>query len=158
MSHTLSAAPPAILIVPPFSTLCNAAFALRREVFVWEQHVPEADEHDADDLTATHFVAVLDGEVVGTLRLIDYPEHIKIGRVAVRLAFRGRGIAQAMIAAAMAHARAQGCDRFYLTAQSDKLGFYQRLGFVAFGPEFQDGGMPHRAMRTYDRDSARLID
>lgn len=29
-----------ILIVPPFSTLCNAAFALRREVFVWEQNVP----------------------------------------------------------------------------------------------------------------------
>ena len=30
-----------ILPVPPFSTLCNAAFALRREVFVWEQKVPE---------------------------------------------------------------------------------------------------------------------
>ncbi|WP_137153024.1 GNAT family N-acetyltransferase [Devosia sp. FKR38] len=147
-----------ILVVPPFSTLCNAAFALRREVFVWEQNVPEEEEHDADDLTATHFVAVLEGEVVGTLRLIDYPEHVKIGRVAVRQAFRGRGIAQAMIAAAMDHARARGRDRFYLTAQSDKLGFYQRLGFAAFGPEFQDGGMPHRAMRNYDRDSARLID
>ena len=158
MSHALPAAAPAILIVPPFSTLCNAAFALRREVFVWEQHVPEAEEHDADDLTATHFVAVIDGEVVGTLRLIDYPEHIKIGRVAVRLAFRGRGIAQAMIAAAMDHARTHGRDRFYLTAQSDKLGFYERLGFAAFGPEFQDGGMPHRAMRNYDRDTARLID
>lgn len=149
---------PTILVVPPFSTLCNAAFALRREVFVWEQHVPEAEEHDADDLTATHFVAVLEGEVVGTLRLIDYPEHVKIGRVAVRLAYRGRGIAQAMIAAAMDHVRAQGRDRFYLTAQSDKLGFYQRLGFAAFGPEFQDGGMPHRAMRSYDRDSAVLVD
>ena len=158
MSHALPAAAPAILIVPPFSTLCNAAFALRREVFVWEQHVPEAEEHDADDLTAAHFVAVIDGEVVGTLRLIDYPEHIKIGRVAVRLAFRGRGIAQAMIAAAMDHARTIGRDRFYLTAQSDKLGFYERLGFAAFGPEFQDGGMPHRAMRNYDRDSARLVD
>ncbi|HLV82737.1 MAG TPA: GNAT family N-acetyltransferase [Devosia sp.] len=145
-----------ILIVPPFSTLCNAAFALRREVFVWEQKVPEAEEHDADDLTATHFVAIAAGEVVGTLRLLDRPEHVKIGRVAVRQAFRGQGIAKAMIHAAMAHARAAGRDRFYLTAQSDKLDFYQRLGFVAFGPEFQDGGMPHRAMRTYDRDSAQL--
>lgn len=147
-----------ILIVPPFSTLCNAAFALRREVFVWEQMVPVEEEHDADDLTATHFVAVLEGEVVGTLRLIDRPEHLKIGRVAVRLAFRGRGIARQMIAAAMAHGTAAGRDRFYLTAQSDKLGFYQALGFVAFGPEFIDGGMPHRAMRNYDRDTARLRD
>ena len=53
----------AILIVPPFSTLCNAAFALRREVFVWEQKVPEAEENDADDLTATHFVAVAAGDL-----------------------------------------------------------------------------------------------
>jgi predicted GNAT family N-acyltransferase len=26
---------------------------------------------------------------------------------------------------------------------------YEKLGFTAFGPEFQDGGMPHRAMRNY---------
>ncbi|SMQ74687.1 Predicted N-acyltransferase, GNAT family [Devosia lucknowensis] len=149
---------PVILPVPVFSLLSNAAFALRREVFVWEQKVPEEEEHDAYDITATHFVAIDAGEVVGTLRLISLPEHTKIGRVAVRQAFRGRGIAQAMIVAAMDHARATGQDRFYLTAQSDKLGFYQRLGFVAFGPEFQDGGMPHRAMRDYDKDSAALID
>ncbi|MGV8853311.1 MAG: GNAT family N-acetyltransferase [Devosia sp.] len=145
-----------ILIVPPFSTLCNAAFGLRREVFVREQNVPQAEENDADDLTATHFVAVVDGDVVGTLRLLEKPEHIKIGRVAVHLSFRGQGIAKAMIHAAMQHARTMGHDRFYLTAQSDKLSFYERLGFAAFGPEFQDGGMPHRAMRTYDRETASL--
>ena len=63
-----------------------------------------------------------------------------------------------LIAAAMAHARERGQDRFYLTAQSDKLGFYESLGFVAFGPEFMDGGMPHRAMRDYDKQSAVLVD
>ncbi|WP_297113254.1 GNAT family N-acetyltransferase [uncultured Devosia sp.] len=147
-----------ILPVPVFSLLCNAAFTLRSEVFVWEQKVPEEEEHDEYDLGATHFVAIADGEVVGTLRLIDLPEHTKIGRVAVRQAFRGRGIARKLIAAAMAHARARGQDRFFLTAQSDKLGFYESLGFVAFGPEFMDGGMPHRAMRDYDRDSAVLVD
>lgn len=149
---------PVILPVPVFSTLCNAAFALRREVFVCEQHVPEEEEHDQYDLTATHFVAIADGEVVGTLRLIEMAEHMKIGRVATRLQYRGRGIARKLIAAAMAHARASGRDRFYLTAQSDKLGFYESLGFVAFGPEFSDGGMPHRAMRDYDKASAILVD
>ena len=147
-----------ILVVPPFSTLCNAAFALRREVFVWEQKVPEQEENDADDLTATHLVAIVAGEVVGTLRMIDKPDHVKIGRVAVHQAFRGRGIAKAMMLAAMDHAKAQGRDRFYLTAQSDKLAMYEKLGFAAYGPEFQDGGMPHRAMRSYDRDSAQLVD
>lgn len=147
-----------IMPVPAFSTLCNAAFALRREVFVWEQKVPEDEENDDYDLTATHFVAIAEGEVVGTLRLIISDAHVKIGRVAVRGSFRGRGIARQMIGAAMAHARAAGHQRFYLTAQSDKLGFYEALGFVAFGPEFMDGGMPHRAMRDYDRDSAVLVD
>ena len=147
-----------IVQVPLFSLLCNAAFALRREVFVWEQKVPEEEEHDEYDLTATHFVAVEAGEVVGTLRLIALPEHAKIGRVAVRQAFRGRGIARRLIGQAMDHARAGGQERFFLTAQSDKLGFYESLGFVAFGPEFIDGGMPHRAMRNYDRHSAVLLD
>ncbi len=147
-----------ILSVPVFSTLCNAAFALRREVFVVEQKVPEEEEHDAYDLTATHFVAIEDGEVVGTLRLIVMDEHVKIGRVAVRASSRGKGIARAMIRSAMDHARAKGQTRFYLTAQSDKLGFYESLGFVAFGPEITDGGMPHRAMRDYDKDSAVLDD
>jgi predicted GNAT family N-acyltransferase len=140
----------AILRVPVFSTLCNAAFALRREVFVWEQHVPPQEENDADDLTATHFVAIAEGEVVGTLRVIQKPEHAKIGRVAVRQHWRGRGIAKKLMLAAMQFARDNGQDRLYLTAQTDKLGLYEKLGFVAFGEVFQDGGMPHLAMRTYD--------
>ncbi|AVF04174.1 MULTISPECIES: GNAT family N-acetyltransferase [Devosia] len=149
---------PVIMPVPVFSSLCNAAFSLRREVFVQEQNVPIEEEHDAHDVTASHFVAIADGEVVGTLRLLFLPEHVKIGRVAVRKSYRGQGIARRMIGAAMAHARERGQDRFYLTAQSDKLGFYESLGFVAFGPEFMDGGMPHRAMRDYDRQSAVLVD
>jgi predicted GNAT family N-acyltransferase len=70
-----------ILAVPVFSPLCNLAFALRRAVFIEEQRVAD-DEFDAHDLTATHFVAILEGAVVGTLRLIEMPDHIKIGRVA----------------------------------------------------------------------------
>lgn len=139
-----------ILRVPTFSSLCNLGFAIRREVFVWEQHVPEALEHDEYDLTATHFVAITEGEVVGTLRVIFAPEHAKIGRVAVRQQFRGRGIAKAMLQAAMTHASNAGQSRLYLTAQTDKLALYEKLGFTAFGAVFDDAGMPHRAMRNYD--------
>jgi len=140
----------AVLRVLPFSTLCNAAFALRREVFVWEQKVPAELENDADDLTATHFAAVLDGEIVGTLRMIAKTEHTKIGRVAVHRLWRGKGIAKAMMETAMAYARAAGQTKFYLTAQTDKLAVYEKLGFVAFGDEFEDAGIQHRAMRNYE--------
>ena len=138
-----------LIAVPPFSALCNAAFALRREVFVWEQHVPPEIEMDEEDFTATHVVAVVQGEVVGTLRLLDKPEHVKIGRVAVKRDWRGQGIAKAMMVFVMEACRAAGRTRFSLAAQTDKLGFYEKLGFVAYGPEFDDAGMPHRAMKTY---------
>lgn len=39
--------------------------------------------------------------------------------------------------------------RFFLTAQADKTTLYEKLGFVAYGDEFQEAGMPRRAMRTY---------
>ncbi|MGX1638627.1 GNAT family N-acetyltransferase, partial [Streptomyces albidoflavus] len=34
-----------------------------------------------------------------------------------------------------------------LHAQTHALGFYERLGYQAYGPEFEDAGIPHRAMR-----------
>jgi len=142
----------AVLRAPAFSTLCNAAFRLRKDVFVREQNVPEEIEHDADDLTATHFVAVAAGEVVGTLRVVFKPEHAKIGRVAVDRDWRGRGIARTMMVTAMDYCRQRGVDRFYLTAQTDKTGLYEKLGFTAFGEEFMDAGIPHLAMSTYAQD------
>jgi predicted GNAT family N-acyltransferase len=140
---------PLVIAVPVFSMLANAGFALRREVFVREQKVPQEEEFDADDLTATHLVAISEGEACGTLRLIRKPEHVKIGRVVVRMDFRGRGIARAMLTTAMEMIRAEGESRFHLDAQADKTAFYEKLGFRAFGPIFMDGGMPHRAMRNY---------
>ncbi len=142
-------AEPLILAVPLFSHLGNLALALRREVFVGEQHVPPDEEFDADDRGATHLVALRDGDVVGTLRILWLDAHAKFGRVAVARAARGNGIATAMMRHAMALAQVRGETRFYLTAQIDKVALYERLGFTAFGEQFQDGGMPHLAMKTY---------
>ena len=138
-----------ILIVPFMSDLGLLGMALRREVFVVEQHVPPEEEADALDLTSTHVVAINDGMVVGVLRIIFLPEHVKIGRVAVKASARGKGVALTLMRFAMEHARSRGETRFYLTAQTDKLALYEKLGFTAYGEEFQDGGMPHLAMKTY---------
>ncbi|TCU34226.1 GNAT family N-acetyltransferase [Rhizobium azibense] len=138
-----------ILSVPLFSTLCNEAFKLRRSVFISEQNVPADEEFDEADLSAHHIVAIQAGEVADTLRIVYLDDHVKIGRVAVGAQWRGHGIASAMIRFAMeAHCAVRG-NRFYLTAQSDKVALYEKFGFTAFGDEFLDGGMPHLAMRNY---------
>jgi predicted GNAT family N-acyltransferase len=139
---------PLILAVPIFSDLGNLGLALRRQVFVAEQRVPPELEFDEYDLTATHVVAVLDGSVVGVLRILYLPEHVKIGRVVVSQTARGQGIATRMMRFAMDLAGAKGETKFYLTAQTDKLALYEKLGVVAFGDEFDDAGMPLLAMTT----------
>ena len=137
------------LVVPFESDLGQLLRHVRREVFVQEQGYDEADEFDALDAAATQVVAIMNGNVVGTLRLIEEPGHTRIGRVAMLRGWRGRGIAADMMRFAMDHAREGGATRFWLSAQSDKTGFYERLGFVAYGEEYLDDGQPHRAMKTY---------
>ena len=147
MGLTMTA--PLILSVPISSDLGALAHEVRRQVFILEQGVPETLERDAYDATAIHMVAIDDGDVIGTLRIVVLPEHAKFGRVAVLQKARGKGIATAMMRAAMALAHVRGETRFYLTAQTDKIGLYEKLGFTAYGDEFEEGGMPHRAMKTY---------
>jgi predicted GNAT family N-acyltransferase len=139
----------AMLEVPVFSLLGNEAFRLRRRVFIEEQQIPENEEFEPVDLTATHFVAVSGGEVCGTLRVIVESAHVRIGRVAVAREARGRGVAGRMIAFAMAHYREAAGGRFYLSAQADKVGLYEKFGFSAYGEAYLDGGIPHLSMKTY---------
>jgi hypothetical protein len=48
----------------------DAVFAVRRQVFVDEQSVPEELEFDELDMTADHFLALLDGVPAGAGRLV----------------------------------------------------------------------------------------
>jgi predicted GNAT family N-acyltransferase len=125
------------------------AFAIRRAVFVHEQGVAEALEFDERDAQARHLLALRDGEPVGTLRVrwLDRGRTAKIERVAVVLAARGSNIGRALLEAALALAGAAGADTASIHAQTTVQGFYDKLGFVAFGPEFMEDGILHVAMR-----------
>jgi predicted GNAT family N-acyltransferase len=123
------------------------ALALRHDVFVIEQRVPLEDELDGRDDEAEHLVAVEDGRVVGTCRLLHHDGVTKLGRMAVAPDARGRGVAGALLAEAERVARAAGSATMVLDAQTGALGLYQRAGYVAEGEEFLDAGIPHLTMR-----------
>lgn len=124
-----------------------ACLAIRLKVFVEEQHVPLEEERDAYDDEAMHFLAWLDGEPVGTARVILKGETGKIGRVAVLPQARGTGLGAGLIRAALDALRQQpGVDRAVLGAQTHAIGFYEKLGFAAYGPQYLDAGIPHRDM------------
>src|SRR5690349_4279152 len=107
-----------ILSVPIASDLGKLALDVRRQVFIVEQSVPETVERDTYDAEAVHLIAIDEGDVVGTLRIVFLPEHAKFGRVAVLRTARGKGIATRLMRMAMDIARERGESRFYLTSQS----------------------------------------
>lgn len=124
-----------------------ACLAIRRKVFIEEQSVPEELELDEHDAAAIHLLAVQDGRPVGTARLMVAGAVGKIGRVAVLPEARGTGLGAALIRAALGELRRQpGVATAKLGAQTHALGFYEKLGFAAFGPVYDDAGIPHRDM------------
>ena len=124
-----------------------ACFALRHTVFVEEQGVPVEEEQDALDETAVHLLASLGDKVVGAARVVMQDQTAKIGRVCVAKDQRGTGLGAGLIDAGIAAARRRGAKDVVLGAQVSALGFYERLGFVAFGPVFDDAGIDHQMMR-----------
>ncbi|GGW90332.1 acetyltransferase [Streptomyces malachitofuscus] len=136
----------------------EACFAVRKDVFVAEQGVPEDIEYDAHDAGAVHVLAIReDGTPLGTGRLLHGaaaaaknggdPAVGSLGRLAVTREARGLGVGAALVRAIEEAARDHGLTAVDLHAQTHALGFYERLGYEAYGPEFPDAGMPHRAMR-----------
>ncbi len=122
------------------------AWALRRRVFIEEQHVPEALEMDDQDAVATHVLA-LDGDLpVGCGRMVADGDHVKIGRMAVTRARRGEGIGRRVLESLMELARQQGFRRAVLHAQLTAEGFYLKQGYIPRGEVFEEAGIAHRLM------------
>ena len=125
----------------------RGAIALRTEVFCVEQGVPAEEEIDGRDDEAAHLVALDDGRVVGTLRLLLDGDQAKIGRVAVIKDRRRRGIAQRMLEIAIDGARERGCARASLASQLYATELYASVGFAVDSEVFEEAGMPHVWMR-----------
>ena len=107
----------------------DAALALRHRVFCEEQGVALDLEADGRDGEALHVVAVSDGAVVGTCRLVLDGGTAKLGRMAVE-----------------PEARAAGAGRISLHAQARARDLYARAGFAEGGEHFEEAGIEHVLM------------
>lgn len=116
---------------------------VRRQVFLIEQKVPEAEEWDDDDEVCVHVLATRNREPVGTGRISPAG---KIGRLAVLSEFRGRGIGDRILLMLIEQARHRGLAEVTLNAQVHAVPFYERHGFRAQGGLFDEAGIPHRRM------------
>jgi len=127
------------------------AYAIRQEVFVKEQNVSEAEEYDGTDGSCIHIVAYESDTPVATGRIMVSGDDFIIGRVAVLKSHRGQdlglGVMQALIDACYTMGGEK--QRQSLHAQTHARGFYEKLGFTAYGEEFEEAGIPHIAMERF---------
>jgi predicted GNAT family N-acyltransferase len=136
-----------IVVLQAADPLMAAVYALRREVFVVEQHIPQELEVDEDDKIATHVAALLEGRVIATLRIVAHGQSAKIGRMAVAASLRKTGVGRTLMEFAETSAADRGFEKIVLGAQLTACDFYKRLGYVEEGPVFEDAGLPQMARR-----------
>ena len=112
-------------------------------VVMWEDGELDAGRIRADVTRGMFFLAVIDGEPAGAIRFQledalfwpDRPagEAAFVHRLVVRRAFKGRGVARALLEWAMGHARAEGRALLRLDCDADRpklRALYESCGFT----------------------------
>ena len=121
----------------------QALRAIRRNVFILEQKVPEEMEWDDDDQSSVHFIVTLEGSAVATARLTSDG---RIGRMSVLSSYRNLGIGSQLLSFILQTALNKNIKKLRLHAQVDAIRFYERKGFSAHGEIFYEANIPHREM------------
>ncbi|HYN91140.1 MAG TPA: GNAT family N-acetyltransferase [Thermoleophilaceae bacterium] len=123
-----------------------AALALRERVFSGEQGVSFEADQDGRDSEATHIVAVDEGLVIGTCRLLFRGQMARLGRLAVERERRGDGVAAEILSEADRLAVEAGANTISLHAQTYAQALYERAGYEQHGAAFVEEGIEHVAM------------
>ncbi|GAC1593932.1 MAG: GNAT family N-acetyltransferase [Acidimicrobiales bacterium] len=127
---------------------------LRSEVYVVEQQCIYSDLDGRDCEPTTTLLWVDDDAecptVAATVRLLVEPDGaFRLGRVVTAPAKRDRGLAAALIDAALGLVTVGAAVA--LDAQIRLAPWYGRWGFARSGPDFDEDGMPHTPMRRDGR-------
>lgn len=121
-------------------------WTIRDQVFSQEQQIDPSLDLDGLDEQAWHALATLDGEPVGTGRMLSDGH---IGRLAVLKEFRGMGIGRALMSALGELAQTQGYPRLFLSSQQQAVPFYETLGYQACAKPHIEAGIPHQMMEKH---------
>ena len=125
----------------------EAAVGVRFRVFVGEQSIPPEEELDEYDAQATHAIALEDGQAIGTGRVVIRGGVARIGRMAVDLPHRRRGVGGLILRFLEDEAKAQGATEYVLHAQEYVKSFYAAHGYTERGEPFLEVDIPHVEMR-----------
>ena len=140
-----------LVVTPGAKEKC---FWVRHDVFVLEQGIDEETEIEGNDDCA-HFLGtcfndmhgVVTYDPVAAARILPKGETAKIQRLAVIAHHREHGVGAGLMQFMIEHARSAGYQHLELGSQVKAIGFYEKLGFMPFGDQYEDVGIPHQDMR-----------
>lgn len=124
----------------------NAAYHVRKSVFVDEQHVPIEEEIDHFEKKSIHFIGRNGNQVVGASRLRFEEDYGKLERICVLKPYRGKSYGKLLIQHMEDEIKNHGYSKAKLHAQTNAKQFYERFGYQIISDEFMDAGIPHVAM------------
>jgi predicted GNAT family N-acyltransferase len=125
-------------------------FIVRGIVFLEEQEVPYATEHDIYDDSAIHVLGEEDGEPFASGRIRACGEYAKLERIAIRKSYRGKNLGHQLTGFMISVAKEQGFKKFKLHAQVHLVDFYRKHGFKIAGDIFKEAGIDHFLMTRDD--------
>lgn len=124
------------------------ALNIRRSIFVDEQRLYTTSDEDELDAQATHLLATVNGNIVGTVRVYSRGNSTWWGgRMAVLPSFRGKDIGSSLTKAAVELVREAKANRFLAYIQSQNVPFFERLGWRKLEDVFCCG-LPHALMEA----------
>jgi predicted GNAT family N-acyltransferase len=126
-----------------FDNIVDEARQIRETVFIKEQGFEK--EYDELDSVAKHIV-IYDGNIaVGTCRVFwcDEENSYHVGRIAVLKEHRKKGLGALLMEEAEKLTRELGGKTLKLGGQLRAAGFYERMGYTAYGEQYLDEGYPH---------------
>lgn len=129
------------------SDVYKSCLDLRVSVFVKEKGSPIEMEIMNED--KCDFVAVyMDGELIGTGRIFHESEgDVLFQRIAVKKEYRSRGYGAKMIEEMEIKSKSLGVEKINICASMHAFNFYTRLGYEAYGEEFERGEIKHIMMK-----------
>ncbi len=93
------------------------------------------------------FIAKSGGKVIGCVFLQPLTTgSIQLRAMAVAAHWQGKGVGHKLVVAAEDYSRAAGYSRIELHARKAAMGFYLSMGYLSFGDEFREVGIPHFMM------------
>jgi len=119
---------------------------IRKTIFSDEMGISESELFDKFDETSDHFLFLDQNCVIGSVRLRQIENNIKLERMAIYTEFRNQHFGYDAIRQIIDHYRERKIEKIILDSIYDVKDFYKKCGFTEVSQIFDRVGLPHITM------------